>query len=103
MGKDTVFCMNYKGKEVEGCELKLNRLTADKKQLPEIQAVAAQRNWFNYFISLFRTEFFQCPDAFKNGRWGWGCIFKEDSQQNHWPAKPMCYHYCFYSLHGQAA
>ena len=26
-------CMNYKGKEVEGCELKLNRLTAaDKKQ-----------------------------------------------------------------------
>ena len=24
--------MNYKGKEVEGCELKLNRLTADKKQ-----------------------------------------------------------------------
>ena len=25
-------CMNYKGKEVEGCELKLNRLSADKKQ-----------------------------------------------------------------------
>ena len=25
-------CMNYKGKEVKGCELKLNRLTADKKQ-----------------------------------------------------------------------
>ena len=24
--------MNYKGKEVEGCTLKLNRLTADKKQ-----------------------------------------------------------------------
>ena len=24
--------MNYKGKEVEGCELKLNRLSADKKQ-----------------------------------------------------------------------
>ena len=24
--------MNYKGKEVEGCELKLNRLTVDKKQ-----------------------------------------------------------------------
>ena len=24
--------MNYKGKEVEGCELKLNRLTADKKR-----------------------------------------------------------------------
>ena len=32
MGKDTVCCLNYKGKEVEGCELKLNRLTADKKQ-----------------------------------------------------------------------
>ena len=27
-----VCCMNYKGKEVEGCELKLNRLTADKKR-----------------------------------------------------------------------
>ena len=25
-------CMNYKGKEVEGRELKLHRLTADKKQ-----------------------------------------------------------------------
>ena len=24
--------MNYKGKEVEGCELRLNRLIADKKQ-----------------------------------------------------------------------
>ena len=24
-----VCCLNYKGKEVEGCELKLNRLTAD--------------------------------------------------------------------------
>ena len=24
--------MNYKGKEVQGCELKLNRSTADKKQ-----------------------------------------------------------------------
>ena len=27
-----VCCLNYKGKEVEECELKLNRLTADKKQ-----------------------------------------------------------------------
>ena len=26
-----VCCLNYKGKEVEGCELKLNRLTANKK------------------------------------------------------------------------
>ena len=25
-------CLNYKGKEVEGRELKLHRLTADKKQ-----------------------------------------------------------------------
>ena len=34
MGKDSVrvCCLNYKGKEVEGSELKLNRLTADKKQ-----------------------------------------------------------------------
>ena len=31
MGKDTVYCLNYKGKAVEGRELKSHRLTADKK------------------------------------------------------------------------
>ena len=31
MGKDTVCCLNYKGKEVDGRELKLHRLNADKK------------------------------------------------------------------------
>ena len=33
MGKDNVrvCCLNYKGKEGEGHELKLHRLTADKK------------------------------------------------------------------------
>ena len=33
MGNGTVrvCCLNYKGKEVEGRELKLHRLTADKK------------------------------------------------------------------------
>ena len=33
MGNGTVrvCCLNYKEKEVEGCELKLHRLTADKK------------------------------------------------------------------------
>ncbi len=44
MGKDTVCCLNYKGKEVEGCELKLSRLTADKKQR-KVKVVAARRNW----------------------------------------------------------
>ena len=88
-------CMNYKGKEVEGCELKLNRLTADKKQrkvrwspLSEtgqksdsMCATIIRTALFLFFktilFTLFRTEFFQYPDAFKN--WGGGCIFKEDS------------------------
>ena len=30
-------CMNYKGKEVEGCELKLNRLTAADKKLWKVR------------------------------------------------------------------
>ena len=74
--------MNYKGKEVEGCELKLNRLTADKKQrkvqwspLSEtgqksdsMFATIIRTALFFYTIlfTLFWTEFFQYPDAFKN-------------------------------------
>ena len=87
-----VCCMNYnyKGKEVEGCELKLNRLiTADKKQrkvrwspLGEtgqksdsmfatiIRTALFKKNKNTIFFTLFRTEFFQYPDAFKN--WGGG-------------------------------
>ena len=77
--------MNYKGKEVEGCELKLNRLTADKKQrkvrwLPLSETGKKSDGLFATLIrtalffltilfALFRTEFFQYPEAFKNG-WG---------------------------------
>ena len=96
--------MNYKGKAVEGCELKLNRLTADKKQrkvrwspLSEtgqkgdsmfaatiIRTALFKKKKKTILFTLFRTEFFQYPDALK--KLGWGCIFKEDSQQNHLPS-----------------
>ena len=71
MEKDTVrvCCLNYKGKEVEGCELKLHRLTADKKlrkvrwsplsetgqkgnsMFATIIRTALFENYFMYFIS----------------------------------------------------
>ena len=102
--------MNYKGKEVEGCELKLNRLTANKKQRKvrwwPLSKTAQKSDsmiatiirttllFFTILFTLFRTEFFQYPDAFKN--WG-GCVgFTTKS-----PAKPMCYHYCFYATDRQ--
>ena len=77
--------MNYKGKEVEGRELKLHRLTADKK-LRKVRWSPLIRNWsksdsmfatiictalfYTILSTLFRTEFFQYPDAFQN--WGGG-------------------------------
>ena len=85
-------CMNHKGKEVEGCELKLNRLTADKKRrkvkwslLSEtgqksdsMFATIIRTALFIFFktilFTLFRTEFFQYPDAFKD--WGGGVYLK---------------------------
>ena len=98
MGKDTVrvCCLNYKGKEVEGRELKLHRLTADKK-LQKVRwspvSETGQKSdsmfttiirtalFYTILFTLFRTEFSQYPDAFL--QLGWGYIFKEDSQQNH--------------------
>ena len=77
-------CLIYKGTEVEGRELKLHRLTADKK-LRKVRwsplsetgqkgdsmfATVIRTAVLYYFISLFSPKFFQC-------------IFKEDSQQNH--------------------
>ena len=70
MGKDTV---NYKGNEVEGRELKLHRLTADKKlrkvrwsplsetgQKSDSMFATIIRTVLFYiiFFTLFRTEFF---------------------------------------------
>ena len=76
-------CLNYsyKGKEVEGLELKLHRLTANKKlqkvrlsplsetgQKSDSMFATIIRTALFYTI-LFWTEFFQYPDAFKN--WDW--------------------------------
>ena len=52
--------MNYKGKEVEGCELKLNRLTADKKQRKvrwsSLRETGQKSD--SMFATLIRTAFF---------------------------------------------
>ena len=73
-----VCCLNYKGKGVEGRELKLHRLTADKKlrkvrwsplnetgQKSDSMFATIIRTALFYTIlfTLFRTEFFQYPDA----------------------------------------
>ena len=89
--------MNYKGKEEKERELKLHRLIADKElqkvrwsplsetgQKSDSMFVTIIRRalYKTILFTLFQTEFFQYPDAFKN--WGGGVyIFKEDSQQNH--------------------
>ena len=75
-----VCCLNYKGKEVEGCELKLNRLTTDKKlrqvrwsplsetgQKSDMFATTIRTLFYTILFTLFRTKFFQYPDAFKIG------------------------------------
>ena len=83
MGNGTVrvCCLNYKEKEVEGCELKLHRLTADKKlrkvrwsplnetgqkSTSMFATITRTALFYTILFHLFRTEFFQYPDAFKN-------------------------------------
>ena len=76
-------CLKYKGKEVEGRELKLHRLTADKKlrkvrwsPLSEtgqksdsmIATIIRTALFYTVLFTLFRTEFFQYPDPIK--KWG---------------------------------
>ena len=82
-----VCCLNYKGKEVEGRELKLHRLTADKKlrkvrwsPLSETgQKVTACLKLFN-LIYVGQNSFSNLI-LLKNGVGVY--IIKEDSQQNH--------------------
>ena len=100
-------CLNYKGKEVEGSELKLHRITADKKlrkvrwsPLSEtgqksdsmFATIIRTALFYTILFTLFWTEFFQYPDAFKN--WGGGVCLKRIHNKI---TKPMCYHYCFYA------
>ena len=78
-------CLNYIGKEVEGRELKLHRLTADKK-LQKVRwlllSETGQKSdsifaiiictalFYTILFTLFQTEFFQYPVAFKNWNGG---------------------------------
>ena len=103
-------CLKYKGKEVEGRELKLHRLTADKTKLRKVRCLplsdtgqksdsmfATKIRSFVLF-TLFRTEFFQYPDAFKY--WDGGVYLKRIHNKI---TKPMCYPYCFYATMRHAA
>ena len=100
-------CLNYKGKEVEGHELKLHRLTADKK-LKRVRwsplSETGQKSdslfatiihtalFYTILFTLFQTEFFQYPDAFEN--WDGGVYLKKIHNKI---TQPRCYHYCFYT------
>ena len=78
MGKDTVrvCCLNYKGKVVEGCELKLHRLTANKKlwkvRWSPLSETGQKSNsmfatiihtalFYTILFPLFQTKFFKYP------------------------------------------
>ena len=108
-----VCCLNYKGKEVEGSELKLHRITADKK-LRKVRwsplSDTVKKNdsmfatkirtalFYTILFTLFRTEFFQYPDALKY--WDGGVYLKRIYNKI---TKPMCHHYCFYATMRHAA
>ena len=79
-------CLKYIGNEVKGRELKLHILTADKKLRkvrwsPLIETgqksdsmfatIICTALFYTILFTLFRTEFFQYPDAFKN----WGGVY----------------------------
>ena len=98
---------------MEGGELKLHRLTADKKlwkvrwsplsetgQKGDSMFATTIRTALFYTIlfTLLQTEFFQYPDAFKN--WDGGVPLKRIHNKI---TKPMCYHYCFYATMRHAA
>ena len=102
-------CLKYKGKEVEGRELKLHRITADKKLRKvwwsplsdtgqKSDSIIRTTLFYTVLFTLFQTEFFQYPDAFKN--WGGGVYFKRIHNKI---TKPMCYHHCFYATVRHAA
>ena len=98
-------CLNYKGKEVEGHELKLHRLTADKKLKsirwsPLSETGQKSDSLFATIIhtALFYTIYF-ISDRILSVSWcfwklGWGCIFKKIHNKI---TQPRCYHYCFYT------
>ena len=105
--------LNYKGKEVEGRELKLHRLNAERKlwkvrwsplsetgQNSDSMFATIIRTALFYIIlfTLFRTKKNQYPDAFKN--WDGGVYLKRIHNKI---TKPMCYHYCFYATVRHAA
>ena len=68
---------------MEGCELKLHRLTADKKLWKVRWSLLSETGQKS--DSLY-------PDAFKN--WGGGVYLKRIHNKI---TQPMCYHYCFYT------
>ena len=94
-------CLIYKGTEVEGHELKLHRLTANKK-LQKVRwsplsetgqkgdsmfaSVICTALFYTMLVTLLWTEFFPYPDAFKN--WDGGVYLKRIHNKI---TKPICY------------
>ena len=95
---------------MQGRELKLHSgLTADKKLRKVRRSPLSETGqksdsmfatiirtalFYTVLFTLFRTEFFQYPDAFKNLGAGGGVYLKRIHNKI---TKPMCYHYCFYA------
>ena len=95
---------------MEGRELKLHRLTADKK-LQKVRwlplsdtgqksdsmfaTIIRTALFYTILFTLFQTKFFQYP---KN--WGGGVYLKRIHNKM---TKPMCYHYRFYATMRHAA
>ena len=87
-------CLNYKRKEVEGHELKLHRLAADKKVRKvrwSLFSETGQKSdsmlyhynphcFILFYLLYFGQNSFSILMLLKIGM---GCIFKKDSQQNH--------------------
>ena len=111
-GSCVLFELQRKG---GGRELKLHRLTADKKLRkvrcsPLSDTATGQKSdsmfatkiptalFYTILFTLFRTEFFQYPDAFKY--WDGGVYLKRIHNKI---TKPMRYHYCFYATMRHAA
>ena len=82
-----MYSLNYKGKEVGGCELKLHRITADKKLRKVRWSLLSEtgQKSDSMFATIIRT-------AFKN--WGGGVYLKRIHNKI---TKPKCYHYCYYA------
>ena len=108
-----VCCLNYKGKEVEGRELKLHRLTANeklrkvsgrcsvklvKKVTAYLPLQSAQLCFILFYLLYFGQNSFSILMLLKIGMGG---VYLKRIHNK--ITNPMCYHYCFYATMRHAA